>query len=763
MKLLPALLFLGILTAHASAGPLPPAGLTCQLLSRPDLSVITARAPRFGWMLRDSAREARQSAYRIIVSSTEGGIRRHRGDLWDSGKVRSDESLNIAYEGKPLLPQSSYWWAVLVWNQDDQASLFSQPQEFHTGDFDVPRAWPGESRWVKIKGKTGDQWALENRHPVAYQEIAPVRVIEKSTGHYFLDFGRAAFATLRLTLSCPAEEARLEIHLGEKTLADAQIDVAPGGSIGYANTTLILHKGRHTYTLSLPRHRPSYPHSQSLPEQLPEVQPFRYAEVLNCPSKLMAGDVRQLALFYQFDDDASTFLSSSQELNAIWGLCKYTLKATPFLGLYVDGNRERMPYEADAYLQQLGHYSVDREYAIARYTAENLFFHATWPTEWILHSVFMAWADYLYTGNTDLILRSYDTIKAKILLSLAREDGLISTRTALLTPAVMASVHFDGKNLIDIVDWPHGTAPGQPKQDGFGLGGETDNYVFMPYNTVVNAFHYRALILMGKIADATHHPEDARFFREKAERHRQAFNRVFLEQRRGIYVDGEGTDHASLHANMFPLAFGLVPDQNVPSVVAFIKSRGMACSVYGAQYLLEALYAVEEEQYALDLLTAKSERSWWNMIRLGSTMTLEAWDAKYKANLTWNHAWGSAPANIIARKLMGIEPLVPGFKKVRIRPQTGSLSNATVRIPTIRGPIGVECLNGPATGARVNLTIPANMAAEVHLQASRPTQVYEQDRPVAEVKDIEFVGKETGRCVFKVGSGQYQFRIAGQE
>jgi len=290
-----ALLFPGILTAYAAAEQLAPAGLTCQLLSRPDLSVITARTPKFGWVVRDSARGARQSAYRIIVATSEGGIRGHIGDLWDSGKVRSDQSLNIGYEGKPLLPHSSYWWAVLVWNQDDQASSFSEPQQFHTGDFDAPRAWPGESRWVKIKGKTSGQWAMENRHPLAYREIAPVRVIEKSAGHYFLDFGRAAFATLKLTVSCPVEEAKLEIHLGEKTAGESEIDWAPGGSIGYARTSLILHRGTHTYTLSLPRHRPSYPHSQTLPEHMPEVQPFRYAEVLHCPSKLTAGDVSQIA------------------------------------------------------------------------------------------------------------------------------------------------------------------------------------------------------------------------------------------------------------------------------------------------------------------------------------------------------------------------------------------------------------------------------------------------------------------------------------
>jgi hypothetical protein len=331
-----------------------------------------------------------------------------------------------------------------------------------------------------------------------------------------------------------------------------------------------------------------------------------------------------------------------------------------------------------------------------------------------------------------------------------------------LTSKVTESVHFTGKGLIDIVDWPHGTPPEQLDRapEGFGPGGETDDYVFMPFNTVVNAFHYRALVLMGEIAEVVNRPEEARVYREKAENHKQTFNRVFLDAERGIYVDGEGTAHASLHANMFPLAFGLVPERNLSSVIAFIKTRGMACSVYGAQYLLDALYAAGEGQYALDLMTAKTERSWWHMIRLGSTMTLEAWDAKYKPNLTWNHAWGSAPANIIARKLMGIEPLEPGFRKVRVRPQPGNLQWAMITVPTIRGTIDIEYRVSSSGGLQVNLAIPANMVAEVHLPAAYPSQVYEREIPVVKAAGVKFLKTEMNRCVFEVGSGRYEFRIS---
>ena len=97
----------------------------------------------------------------------------------------------------------------------------------------------------------------------------------------------------------------------------------------------------------------------------------------------------------------------------------------------------------------------------------------------------MAWADYLHTGNARSISRYYDELKPKTLLALAGTNVLVSTRTGLQSKEFLKSIHFNGKELRDIVDWP--TA-------------EADGYNFQEFNTVVNAFHYRSLVLMEKMA-----------------------------------------------------------------------------------------------------------------------------------------------------------------------------------------------------------------------------------------------------------------------
>ena len=106
-------------------------------------------------------------------------------------------------------------------------------------------------------------------------------------------------------------------------------------------------------------------------------------------------------------------------------------------------------------------------------------------------------------------------------------------------------------------------------------------------------------------------------------------------------------------------------------------------------------------------------RSWYNMIRMGSTITTEAWDNVYKPNLDWNHAWGAVPANIIVRRLMGIEPLEPGFGKLRIAPQPGGLQSASLKYPTVRGTVYVAFEKQEDGSYSLDVRLPANVEAEI--------------------------------------------------
>lgn len=683
-------------------------GLMCELMGAPEKASLSTAQPRFSWTLQDTSGTS-QAAYRVLVASAPELLEDGKVDMWDSGITSSAQSLHVPYAGKPLAPKSQYWWRAQVWDACGGTGVSSEVRWFRTGELQDGKR--------QVSG-----------YPLEVSPVEPVSFSRLGPGHYFIDFGRAAFGTVQIQLTCAEDNRQVEVHLGEMREGANRVCRKPPASIRYRAALQSLQEGTHTYRVAIPPDkRNTGPMAVRMPADIGEVLPFRYCELVNCPEPLEAGQVRQLAVHYPFDDKASRFSSSNPALNQVWDLCKYSIRATSFCGLYVDGDRERIPYEADAYINQLCHYCVDHEFTMARRTHEYLMVNPTWPTEWILHSVLMAWADYEYTGDASCLADWYSDLQAKTLEALAREDGLIGTTDDRLTTAVMDSVHFTAdrrrltgaKTLKDIVDWP-------PANFATRSAGERDGYDMVPVNTVVNAFHYRALTLMEKIAGVLGKSADARHYREQSAKVRESFNRVFLDANRGIYRDGEGTTHTSLHANMFALAFGLVPEARRSDVVAFIKSRGMACSVCGAQYLLEALYSAGEGQEALDLMTSSSDRSWLNMIRCGSTITMEAWDLKYKGNLDWNHAWGAAPANIIARFLMGIRPLEPGFGKVLIQPQPGDLDSAEIVHPTIRGPVSARFRRTSGTFS-LEIEIPGNVTARVAVPCASGTGAVELD------------------------------------
>ncbi|MBW8326163.1 MAG: family 78 glycoside hydrolase catalytic domain [Prolixibacteraceae bacterium] len=651
---------------------------------------IARKQPFFGWVVNSNQNNTIQTAYQILVASSLENIQKNTGDCWDSGKLDGDQSINVVYAGKELLPNTVYFWKVKTWDNHGIESAFSVLSQFKTAAVLSDYA--------------------TSRYPQQKQDVYPVAIKSFSNSAWFVDFGKAAFGTIRLTLLGKTESDTVLVHLGEAQ-KDGRINRTPGGTIRYSVRKLALRQGWNTYTIVMsPDKRNTGPQAVLMPQYLGEVTPFRYCELEGYSEPLTKNQIVQEIVFYPFAETESHFTSSDTVLNQVWDLCKYSIKATSFLGVYVDGDRERIPYEADAYINQLGHYGVAREYSMGRYSHEYLINRPTWPTEWILQSVLMAWNDYLYTGNKESLQHFYTDLKAKALLPLADESGLISTKTGKVTPEVLESIHFKG-TLKDIVDWPQTGILGLGKNEP----GETDGFVFQNVNTVVNAYHFRAVSQLTHIAKVLNQPADEQKFAALAVKLKSAFNEKLLDKKRVVYFDGIGTDHASLHANMFPLTFGLVPEKYISRVNSFVQSRGMACSVYGSQFLMDAIYDGNNADYGLELLSSTSERSWYNMIRVGSTISLEAWDNKYKPNQDWNHAWGAAPANIIPRKLMGIEPLEPGFRKIRVKPQPASLEHAEIKCPTICGDVLMSFQNKPQQSFSMNLILPANTTADVYL------------------------------------------------
>lgn len=127
-------LALGLLAATAlSAGPeaLSVGALHCEYAKNP--LGIDALHPRLSWVLSSNERGQRQSAYQILVASTQAKADAGQGDLWDSGKMASSQSTQVPYQGKPLSSRQRCYWKVRAWDRQGRLSAYSDAARWEMG------------------------------------------------------------------------------------------------------------------------------------------------------------------------------------------------------------------------------------------------------------------------------------------------------------------------------------------------------------------------------------------------------------------------------------------------------------------------------------------------------------------------------------------------------------------------------------------------------------------------------------------------------
>jgi len=117
--------------------------LKCNYLVSP-LGVETPQ-PRLSWVLKTDERGQRQTAFRVVVASSRELLDRKKGDLWDSGRVLSDQSIHVVYGGKPLMSRQGCHWKVQIWDKDGKICPWSQPAYWEMGLLN-PSDW--NAQWI---------------------------------------------------------------------------------------------------------------------------------------------------------------------------------------------------------------------------------------------------------------------------------------------------------------------------------------------------------------------------------------------------------------------------------------------------------------------------------------------------------------------------------------------------------------------------------------------------------------------------------------
>lgn len=142
---------------------LQPSQLKCEYRSNP--LGIEERSPRLGWILQSDERGQVQSAYRILVADNEVDLKADRGTLWDSGRVASNRSVGVVYEGENLGSRARCYWKVRVWDADDNPSTYSELAYWETG---LLRSADWKSKWIGL----GEAPSDEGHEPPSEEELA---------------------------------------------------------------------------------------------------------------------------------------------------------------------------------------------------------------------------------------------------------------------------------------------------------------------------------------------------------------------------------------------------------------------------------------------------------------------------------------------------------------------------------------------------------------------------------------------------------------
>jgi alpha-L-rhamnosidase len=132
--------------AQQARNLITPSSLRCEYLVDP-LAVDT-REPRLSWTVESAARGAKQTAYQILVADTASHLAANKGNLWDTGKVSSNQTIQVAYQGKPLHSRQECFWKVRLWDGSDKPSVWSKAARWTMG---LLEATDWSAQWVGDK------------------------------------------------------------------------------------------------------------------------------------------------------------------------------------------------------------------------------------------------------------------------------------------------------------------------------------------------------------------------------------------------------------------------------------------------------------------------------------------------------------------------------------------------------------------------------------------------------------------------------------
>ena len=316
------------------------------------------------------------------------------------------------------------------------------------------------------------------------------------------------------------------------------------------------------------------------------------------------------------------------------------------------------------------------------------------------------WNYYLNTGDIKPIADLYDGVKKYIAVWKLNDKGTVVFRKG---------------------DWT------------WGDWGESIDTVLLE-----NSWYFLAQKGLRNMAQALGKKDEAQQFQQIMDNFKTAFNKEFWNGKSYRSMDYKfATDD---RCQALAVVSGLADKDKYPALLNVFKQQEHA-SPYMEKYVLEALFMMEEADYAL----TRMKKRFGPMVNNTDYNTLfEGWGigADGFGGGTFNHAWSGGGLTIISQYLCGVSPVEPGYKKFEVKPRMGSINQAHTMLSTVRGIINVAIQQG-AKNYSITVTVPENTECEVYLPAVYP-------KILCDGKGVKSK-KQQGYNSIKVGAGTFQF------
>src|SRR5271155_3139224 len=140
---------------------------------------IDTQQPTFSWQNDLKSANWMQSSYEILVATDAQNLLPGKADIWDSGEVKSSESLDVPYAGKTIKPQQHYVWKVIVWDNKKNQTR-SEPSWFETGLMSA-NDWKAE--WITRRDPKAEQ-ELNSIRWIWLAESDPMHVTSATAAHF---------------------------------------------------------------------------------------------------------------------------------------------------------------------------------------------------------------------------------------------------------------------------------------------------------------------------------------------------------------------------------------------------------------------------------------------------------------------------------------------------------------------------------------------------------------------------------------------------